>query len=328
MNDTLRIEVELSYITNTATISLASNNLLCHWKDSECELRADLIGLLESGSKADLVLVVSDNTEFAVHKSILVARCPVLAATLGLDGQDESLESRILWNDFQPEVARLVLRFIYGTVPSEDKVYTAELFKAADKVIVLYSHLKFISIFFQYQLDLLKQICEQWLVGQLSTKTVIDILILGDTHHSTLLKAAAIDYISRCVFLFYLQIVPKVTRTGLKRFGHYNFGTSHLTCKFVASSENQRNVLSCKPAYFNKFNNLPKIQSIKENPTPLTCGTVCIKINCSRPKKNISTMRVSINNNTIITVNWERVHSNPVHCVCQLRLSVPIDIHN
>ena len=72
-----------------------------------------------------------------------------------------------------------MLNFIYtGNVSSPDAIseIISELFKAADK----------------YQLDLLKDVCEESLCSNLKVNNCLEYLVLGDMHHTSKLKKLAL----------------------------------------------------------------------------------------------------------------------------------------
>jgi len=74
-----------------------------------------------------------------------------------------------------------MLKYIYsGEAPNIDD-HSEELFAVAD----------------QYQLEKLKEMCEVKLFSKLDVANCIDLLVLGDLHHASTLKTAALKFVSQ-----------------------------------------------------------------------------------------------------------------------------------
>ena len=88
---------------------------------------------------------------------------------------EEKKEGHVDIKDFGPDVIEAMLKFMYAsTVPSNEagREHLAEVMKAAD----------------QYQLDLLKNACEESLCSGLNMKNCLISLILGDMYQAEMLK--------------------------------------------------------------------------------------------------------------------------------------------
>ena len=133
--------------------------------------------LLKEGKYSDVSIKV-DGIEIKAHKAILSARSPVFNAMFE-SKMSENVENLIRIEDFTQEVIEELLTFIYsGKVMNLSKV-AKELLSAADK----------------YQLPELIQLCEHYLMSDLTFDTAPEILVLSHLHKAVKLKAVVIDYI-------------------------------------------------------------------------------------------------------------------------------------
>lgn len=133
--------------------------------------------LLKEGKYSDVKIIVN-GTEIKAHKAILSARSPVFNAMFE-SKMSENRENIIRIEDFSEEVIEELLTFIYsGKVMNLPKV-AKELLSAADK----------------YELPQLSQLCEKYLMSDLSVVSSPEILVLSHLHKAVKLKAVVIDYI-------------------------------------------------------------------------------------------------------------------------------------
>ena len=143
----------------------------------DTNLSANYSTLLKDGKYSDVKIVV-DGTEIMAHKAILSVRSPVFNAMF----ESKMLENRenlIRIEDFTQEVIEELLGFIYsGKVANLPKVAKA-LLSAADK----------------YALPELSQLCEQYLMSDLTIESAPEILVLSHLHKALKLKAVVIDFI-------------------------------------------------------------------------------------------------------------------------------------
>jgi speckle-type POZ protein len=175
-NDQLSIFCEVSVVADTVNVTGQSNMLLT--QIPPCRLSEDMANLFEKHMFSDCVLSCG-NKEFPVHKAVLASRSAVFNAMFEHE-MTESRTDRVEINDFQPEVVKEMLRFMYtGQSPDLERM-ADDLLAAADK----------------YQLERLKAQCEKSLCTSLTTENACDTLILADLHSAEQLKVHAIQYIN------------------------------------------------------------------------------------------------------------------------------------
>ena len=107
----------------------------------------------------------------------MAARSPVFMAMF--QSNMKEMETKIVTiNDFKVEVISEMLNYIYtGTVSSNDiSEISLELLAAADK----------------YQLDLLKDICEESLCSKLEVTNCVELFVVGDMYQTFKLRKMAL----------------------------------------------------------------------------------------------------------------------------------------
>merc|ERR1712029_1214383 len=93
----------------------------------------------------------------------------------------EKLTGSVEIKDMDPEVFEDLLKYIYsGEAPNIDD-HTEKLLAAADR----------------YQLEELMELCEMKLSSKLDVTNCIALLVLGDLHHASSLKGAALKFVSK-----------------------------------------------------------------------------------------------------------------------------------
>ena len=123
------------------------------------------------------IKIQCEGQSFDCHMVILAARSPVFKAMFQSD-MKETQTQKVTIDDFKAEVVGEMLNFIYtGNVSSQDAILdiASELLKVADK----------------YQLDLLKNICEESLCSTLKVINCVEYLVLGDMYNAVKLKKKA-----------------------------------------------------------------------------------------------------------------------------------------
>ncbi|XP_057318347.1 speckle-type POZ protein-like [Microplitis mediator] len=105
------------------------------------------------------------NTEFRAHRSILMARSPVLAAMFSHD-MIEKKENKISIPDITPEIFEKLLKYIYTDEVNDLDADAERLLEAADK----------------YQLLSLKKMCQVSLSKTLTVNNALKIMTLADLH--------------------------------------------------------------------------------------------------------------------------------------------------
>ena len=124
------------------------------------------VGKLFGEKKFSDVKITCGKEVFPCHRSILSVRSPVFAAMFQSDMKENS--SRIVdIKDTKPEVVKEMLQFIYHGTTS-----TKNVLVAAD----------------QYQLNLLKNKCEEKMCSTLDVNNSVEMLVLADLHRTFKLR--------------------------------------------------------------------------------------------------------------------------------------------
>jgi len=151
----------------------ANSNLIVH---SQKQI-VDHLGKIFYDKNFTDIKIKCHGQSFDCHMAIL-ARSPVFMAMFQSDMKEK--ENRTVHiDDFKIGVVGEMLKFIYtGDVSSPDAIVeiASELLKAAD----------------QYQLDLLKNICEESLCSTLDANNCVEYLVLGDMYRTLKLKMMAL----------------------------------------------------------------------------------------------------------------------------------------
>jgi speckle-type POZ protein len=133
--------------------------------------------LLDTQSMADVSFIVK-NEKIGAHSAIVVSRSPVLCAILEEDKFKEGRTKTVKIDDTDPLVFKEMLRFLYtGRAPKLDEAAMTEpLFLAADK----------------YQIEALKDLCEQSLIAKLNVQTVVHNLVVAHLYPAPQLLEASL----------------------------------------------------------------------------------------------------------------------------------------
>jgi len=138
----------------------------------------DFESLLISEEQTDVIIKCA-NKEFRCHKIILTSRSQVFKTMLDSNMKEKETGS-IEIKDMKLEVFEDLLNYIYcGEAPKIDE-HAGELFAAADL----------------YQLEHLKELCEVKLCAGIDITNCINLLVLGELHHASTLKAFALNFVS------------------------------------------------------------------------------------------------------------------------------------
>ena len=145
-------------------------------------LSEDYLNLFNSGTHSDVEIICGEKT-FQCHKSILSARSPVFRAMFKLD-MEEKKKGKVEIIDYTPIVIDQMLYFIYtgGLQTSiefdeEAQDNFEELLRAAD----------------QYQIEMLKEACEDSLCSNLEVDNCLISLIIGDMYKTEKLKKFSME---------------------------------------------------------------------------------------------------------------------------------------
>ncbi|CEF65203.1 Speckle-type POZ protein [Strongyloides ratti] len=124
--------------------------------------------------------IICNGVSFRVHKAILSARCTYFATMFSDETNMECKSGEVTFEDFDNEIMKAVLRFIYtGEVLEESK--SIEMLGAADRL----------------QLDSLKTFIEKCLVSEVNQSTVCNLLLHADIYNAERLRKRCINCIGR-----------------------------------------------------------------------------------------------------------------------------------
>ena len=129
---------------------------------------------------ADVVLVCGDKT-LPCHTSVLSARSPVFRAMFKSD-MAEKKKGKVEIQGFSSDVIQKMLHFMYtGTLSTYDldEMETADILGAAD----------------QYQIDLLKRVCENKLCEILDVDNCLKLLAIADMYKAERLKTIGMELV-------------------------------------------------------------------------------------------------------------------------------------
>ena len=128
------------------------------------------------------VEIECEGETFSCHKVILSTRSDIFKAMFQAD-MIENRTKKVLIEDIDSVVVKEMLYFIYTGATNEEflKERSGELLAAAEK----------------YNLDVLKNICEDYLCSTLEIGNVVDNLVLGDYHRASKLRKMSMTFIAR-----------------------------------------------------------------------------------------------------------------------------------
>ena len=133
---------------------------------------------LFSESLSDVQLIVGKEVLYA-HKFILAARSDVFAAMFTHE-MKESMENKVKIEDFNLEVIKEMLRYIYTQKVDEIETITDDLLAVAGK----------------YLLNELKSICESNLIENLSNDNYFNRMVTADKYNLCKLKKETVRFIA------------------------------------------------------------------------------------------------------------------------------------
>ena len=126
------------------------------------------------------IKIQCEGQTFDCHVAILAARSPVFRRMFQADMKEKETKT-VTIEDFKAEVVSEMLNFIYtGNISNHDTTISGiakELLAAAVK----------------YQLDLLKEICEERLCSSLEVTNCVEYLVLGDMYQTFKLRKRAME---------------------------------------------------------------------------------------------------------------------------------------
>lgn len=146
-------------------------------RDFEETLAVDLSALLDAGDGAVLTLEAGD-TRLAVHRAVLEAGSPVLAAMLS-NGSLEASSGVVSIPDVEGPVLRQLVAYLYTRRAPRLPHMAPQILAAADR----------------YGVSGLKAACEQQVAAHLSVENVAAAALLALRHSSPSLRRAAVAFI-------------------------------------------------------------------------------------------------------------------------------------
>ena len=192
--------------TLSGSDSSTNSNLIVHCQKQVSEH----LGQVFTDKQFTDIKIQSEGQSFDCHMAILAARSPVFMAMF--QSEMKEMETRtVSIDDLKAGIVSEMLSFIYtGNVSSHNSLsdIASELLEAADR----------------YQLDLLKNICEESLCSTLKVTNCVEYLVLGDMHHTLRLKNSALRLVvenSDCiietdVFKEFLKQKPELVLEVMK----------------------------------------------------------------------------------------------------------------
>ena len=151
--------------------------------DNSLKKMSEQFGTLFGNKKFSDVKIRCGKVEFYCHKIILSGRSPVFDAMFQSDMIENYLEEVVV-NNFKPEVVQEMLHYIYTGAPSTGNVMDEigkDLLAAAD----------------QYQLDTLKNICEEKLCSSLEVSNSVELLVVANLYEASKLRRMALRLVAQ-----------------------------------------------------------------------------------------------------------------------------------
>ncbi|XP_044021024.1 speckle-type POZ protein-like [Aphidius gifuensis] len=147
------------------------------------QLISGLLSCLQNEKFSDIVLEV-DGKELKAHKMILSIKSPVFSAMFDHESMKESRDNRVVIKDIDVDVVKQMMEYIYtGKTPSKIDDCVHDLIGAAVK----------------YQIDDLREICENNLMERMTVDNAVDTLIVADRYDAKELKNKVVEFIKQNV---------------------------------------------------------------------------------------------------------------------------------
>ena len=180
---------------------------------------------MEKDSLADVKFVFKDDQVLA-HSAIIAASSPVFAAMFEGERFEEGQTRTVNVEDIDSQVFRKLLQFLYtgrsGISFKDPSDVLLALFLAADK----------------YQVDALKEVCEECLICQLELENVLPLLVWAHLCGVEKLKDAAVTYIVQDRYqVWKLQEWGELSRTHTDLFYQVCNEMVHYSCDSETSDD-------------------------------------------------------------------------------------------
>jgi len=182
-DDTLTIVCDISIVGQERVLSGSkypdetARELVKHKNKGHKQLSMDYEKVFDSDTFSDCK-IICDEQEFKCHMFVLAARSPVFQAMFTNDHK-EAITKTVHIKNLSSNVVKDMLFYIYTGNTSNLAQGASELLGAAD----------------QYQLDLLKCLCEEKLCSTTSLDNAVEHLVLGDMYRAPMLKKMAMSFV-------------------------------------------------------------------------------------------------------------------------------------
>ena len=143
----------------------------------------DQLGIFFSDKQLSDIKVECHGQTFDCHQAILAARSPVFLAMFQSNMKEKETKT-VTIDDYRAEVVSEMLNYIYtGNVSGNDIIneIATELLAAADK----------------YQMDLLKNICEERLCSSVNVTNCVELFVIGDMYQTFKLRRTALRLVEQ-----------------------------------------------------------------------------------------------------------------------------------
>ena len=184
-NGKLTIVLEISVYGEEKTLSglndMKDNDIKQDQSQRQMQV-CDHLGQVLADKEFSDVEIICDTSVFPCHQLILAARSPVFKAMFQAEMKEKQTK-KIVIKDCHPDVVSEMLHFIYTGDISTEKFsdLARDLIRVGDK----------------YQLDYLKNMCEDKLCSTLSVENSIEYLVLGDSYNASKLKKMALELVAK-----------------------------------------------------------------------------------------------------------------------------------
>ena len=215
-NDSLTIVCDITIVPKD-TVVIESKHLEAEYRrQNMAQVGQDLEKALTNKDLSDVKIFCGDKV-FDCHQIILSSRSPVFEAMFQAE-MTEKMTRKVQIDDFPPDVMEEVINFIYTGCVKTPKLLeenASNLLSAAEK----------------YQLEQLKDLCEEKLCKTIDKNNCVQFLVLGDTFRAAKLKKASLKFIAKSSLLKnskdwkgYLQDRPNLLIEVIDAMANKDFG--------------------------------------------------------------------------------------------------------
>ncbi|XP_074596446.1 speckle-type POZ protein-like [Brevipalpus obovatus] len=160
--------------------NIVSDLSLITYPEEGLDLTTGFAEFLLKREFTDLVIEAGEK-RLDAHKVILCSASKVFKSMFEACNYNENKESKIRIDDFDYEVVRAMVQFLYTQKIDRIDMFASELILIADK----------------YDIQYLKRYCEAYLVGQITADNALKLLALAQHTNCSLLEARSIGFIAQ-----------------------------------------------------------------------------------------------------------------------------------